>query len=254
MRATRGIVFAAVAVVLSWSSAQAAIVTNFNLESTPNIYWILTNASGGATYDLINDQVEYKVFQYIGEGQVTMSIITQESAHAAITRVGYYQPWHENPIDLVNTALQNTAFLVGDVDAQAATPLTLATNFVPALYQFGVLMDDRWYDAANQRPSGWYPSQEEYETNPLLIHAAVFRTKDAQGEYIPYDYIVAFEDKQLIGDADYNDIVIRIQNVEAVPEPSTAVLAMLTMLGIGAWIRRRSMYSTRVSHRFHRAA
>lgn len=52
------------------------------------------------------------------------------------------------------------------------------------------------------------------------------------------DYVIAWEDMKRLGDHDYNDLVIRVSGVSAVPVPSALWLFGSGILGLVAVVRR----------------
>jgi hypothetical protein len=53
------------------------------------------------------------------------------------------------------------------------------------------------------------------------------------------NYVIAWEDFNNLGDKDYNDFVIEVSGVKPVPEPATMLISALTLIGGGAFVRRK---------------
>lgn len=58
------------------------------------------------------------------------------------------------------------------------------------------------------------------------------------GEYAG-DYVIAWEDLKLLGDRDYNDLVVRVSGVAVVPVPAALWLFLSGLAGLAAITRRR---------------
>jgi len=76
---------------------------------------------------------------------------------------------------------------------------------------------------------GWYHCSGPYD------HMVSWLITD--GEFAG-DYVIAWEDMKRLGDHDYNDLVIRVSGVSAVPVPSALWLFGSGILGLVAVVRR----------------
>lgn len=78
------------------------------------------------------------------------------------------------------------------------------------------------------------------ELNEGFDPALIYDTVGTSGEGLfGSNLVVAFEDQEA-GDRDYNDLVVGLTDVEAVPEPGTLALFGMGLLGVGAATRRKS--------------
>lgn len=96
----------------------------------------------------------------------------------------------------------------------------------------------------------WYT--EEGLNSDLARHARIFAA-EVGGETIPYSYVIAWEDMPNLGDADFQDMIVRIDGVELVlgeegpgsgtviPEPATCLLFGLGSLGLGLSLYRQRL-------------
>jgi hypothetical protein len=54
------------------------------------------------------------------------------------------------------------------------------------------------------------------------------------------DFVMAWEDLPNLGDRDYNDLVLRVSGVTAVPVPATVWLFISGLIGVAAIARRKA--------------
>lgn len=83
-------------------------------------------------------------------------------------------------------------------------------------------------------------SSDRFANADLLDHMVTFQLLDGSGN-LTNSYVLAFEDLSNGGDMDYNDLVVQINNVAAVPEPSTLAMGLTSLALVGGltWRRRR---------------
>lgn len=102
-------------------------------------------------------------------------------------------------------------------------------------------------------PDGTFYSEQEKNTKDgQTDHLVVFQAKggdyldlpgtSAYREWTPNEFILAWEDLDSLGDQDYNDMLILVESVVGVPEPSTLALFGFAMFSLGSvlWASRHS--------------
>lgn len=102
-------------------------------------------------------------------------------------------------------------------------------------------------------PNGTFYSEQEKNTNDNQVdHMVAFQGNGADyldlpgtsafREWTPNEFILAWEDLDGLGDQDFNDMLVMIESVVGVPEPSTLALFGIAIFGLGSALRtsRRS--------------
>lgn len=233
--------------VLLWTHGMvsASLVTNIN--NRGSLLSFLTNATGNASnYSLTNaaglssisDQVPFKVFEQCSQSaNVVFRILNQDAGDALFHQVGYYQPSGVSPLTNGYALGPGITFVVGDLDNNTGTPLTLI-NSNSITGRFGLFLYDR-NQTVGSTIVGAYPSEETFDPDGDDIHFAVFYDKDANGNIIPCSYLVAVEDLHQGGDQDYNDMFFRITGAGVIPEPGPIAGFGAMVLGLLAARRLR---------------
>jgi hypothetical protein len=233
------------ALLLMHGMASAAIVTNIN--NRGSLLSFLTNATGNAAnYSLTNapglssisDQIPFKVFEQCADSaNVVFQILNQDAGDAAYHKVGYYQPAGVSPLTNGYALGPGIVFVVGDLDNNTGTALTLInSNSISG--QFGLFLYDR-NQTVGPTIVGAYPSEEAFDPDQDDVHFAVFYDKDANGNIIDCSYLVAVEDLHNGGDLDYNDMFFRITGAGVIPEPGPIAGLGAMVLGLLAARRLR---------------
>jgi len=157
----------------------------------------------GYTIDVVNDELGWEVF-YTAPGSQAAMILEQVAASATSASSGWY--------DAADSSDKHELFVAGD-EAGDSTIFIIENADSIGFYMTPNLVD---YES-------WY-TQNIYN-NDGFDHALLFPTGN------PHEYIVAFEDLQDGGDADYNDLVIRVRFENAAPLLSLPDDMYLNMCG-----------------------
>ncbi|PID81048.1 hypothetical protein CSB20_04225 [bacterium DOLZORAL124_64_63] len=82
------------------------------------------------------------------------------------------------------------------------------------------------------------PTKNDKRKGQFLDHMVTYRIVGGANNEIG-NYVVAWEDLPILGDHDYNDVVIELSGVRPTPEPGTVILMGLGLLGLGILQLRR---------------
>lgn len=121
----------------------------------------------------------------------------------------------------------------GGVGYQSGNNVIMYASDVQSLFAWGI------HDVSTSQYFSSIASKNTSETNPnFLDHMVTFyiKTGDSAGHYV-----IAFEDRTASNstDRDFNDLVLEISGVRAVPEPSTLLMAGTALVGTGLVALRR---------------
>ncbi len=177
----------------------------------------------GYSVDVHDDEIKGDVFFQVKESHV--SIIEQYSSLERGTALGWYYE-DIDPTWVVGGSLTGLPQTTQLDDINAFFGLTLWTN----------------YNGEERNDQTWY--SEDWRNVDLADHMKVYRTR-LDGQLVAHSYLLAWEDLPNLGDADFQDMVIRIDGVQAVggsaapvPEPATVIFFALGLAATGLGMRR----------------
>ncbi len=172
----------------------------------------------GYSINVSADEISGEVF--FQRESANARIVFQESSQYLIEAMGWY------------TTNSDGEWLIGGTETGLPTEAVL-----PAISeQFGLKMHPN-FTGTGFIQGIWYSEPSLNIDNS--DHARVFHTS-VNGQTVPYSYIVAWEDLSLDGGGDFQDMIVRIDGVQAVddgaipvepPLPNTSMQAALNTLG-----------------------
>ena len=155
--------------------------------------------------NVVTDQVSERTFRSMSNNPVSFRTLFGVAGYFDDHKLGWYQPTGTN------------------------SKINYVSGSNPSADINGI------FGVALKSPDGTFRSETALNADKFN-HVSVLRERDLHGNIIKGHLILAWEDLKGGGDKDYQDRVIRLKNVEAVPEPGT--MAALS-LGALAFIRKR---------------
>lgn len=218
--------------------AGASWGTVINGSSLQTILNNITN-DGSSSVDVNADQVSQdKYWALTASGTSAATMIIEVAGNASSNTFGLY--------DLANPSNKVTLFAgVATGGDQAAVSIkntgAVYVNFVNT----GVVFASSSFGYFLSGPGGTFYSDDAL--NPSgLDHMVSYQGKNDlvtlpglySGTWTPNEYVLAWEDLAY-GDNDFDDMVVMVESVQPVPEPTTLGLMGLGLLGMGLLARRK---------------
>jgi len=238
----------AIAVVFFFTcgSAMATYINPDGGGSEISLQTVLNNITVGgdsdvdaadADNDAISDDFD-SYWKQTGSGGSSATMIIELAGYKNDTTMGIY--------DGVNTVqLFSGAQGAGD---QAHLSIKSDGRVFVNLAYTGVDFDSNHFGFYITTPNDTFYSDTALNEDNF-DHMVAFQGNDTQdvklhpdlnaGLWTDNEFILAFEDKLGGGDKDYQDLVLMVESVEPVPEPTTLILFGSGLLGLCAYARKR---------------
>lgn len=170
----------------------------------------------GYDTDVTIDEIVGDVFFQIQPDEIR--VLEQISGFELSSAIGWY------------TENSSNNWLVGGDNT--ALPKTVQMPLIDEVFGINLWTN---YDGHNSSDYVWY--SELLRNEDLKDHCKVYKTR-LNGHLVAHSYLLAWEDLPDLGDADFQDIVIRLDGVQAVqgssvpvnrpvPEPSTLAFCLV---------------------------
>jgi hypothetical protein len=200
------------------------------------------DSSVDVTTDYLNDSID-SYWSITGTGGSLSTMIIEVATFAPNNIFGVYSGDKYVPLFVGgNVAGDQTALSIANDGSVFVKFTDTGIDFTGD--SFGYYLDSTYYangglfhsDSSLNDPDGKDHMVAYQGTNTDTV--AIDPWKD--GLWTNNEYILAFEDlKDSAADWDYTDMVVMVESVLPVPEPTTILLSGLGLLGIGAYLRRR---------------